>query len=251
VRLTGGEPLLRPDILECVRAAASCGAEVALTTNAQRLAPLAAALRRAGLGRVNVSLDALGGELRRTLDGIDAALAAGLAPVRANMVVLRGLNEGQVLPLAAYSFERGVEPRFLELMALGAARRHHRGWFVPAGEVLGILATRYELRPLGREPGRTAARYEARLGGRTVGTLGIIAPESAPFCSDCRRLRLSADGRLLGCLMQDRGPDLRPHLDGPAGPAPEALAGLVRRALAAKCGIAARRRRGTMASIGG
>ncbi len=260
VRLTGGEPLLSPEVLQWVRELSGLGLEVALSTNGQHLGPLAPRLKEAGLGGVNISLDALdgalfrrigGGELSRTLHGIEAALEAGLAPVKTNTVVLRGWNEGEVLPVARYAFERGAEPRFLELMRIGAARHRHAAWFVGAGRVLKRLAARYELRPLGRQRGRTAMRYEAWEDGRRAGTLGLIAPESAPFCADCGRLRLSAGGELSGCLMLDHGVDLKPCFAGGGRPERGRLEGLIRRALASKPGIHSRRRLSAVVGIGG
>jgi len=260
VRLTGGEPLLRSDVVEWVHALAGRRMEVTLTTNGQRMAPVARRLKEAGLGRVNVSLDTLdeglfrrmcGGELRHTLAGIEAALNAGLTPVKTNTVVLRGWNEEHVLPIARYAFERGIEPRFLEVMNIGAARRHFASWHVSARQILDILHRCYELHPLGRTEGETARRYEAWRNGRLVGSLGLIAPESTPFCSDCGRLRLSCDGVLFACLMDERGTDLMPCLDRLQGPDGGRLAALVRRALAQKTGPQERRRKSSMAGIGG
>jgi len=257
VRITGGEPLLRPDIVEWVGALSTLGVETAMTTNGQLLAPLAAALREAGLGRVNVSLDTLdeerfarmcGGRLQETLRGIEVARAAGLAPLKTNTVVLRGWNEDGLCDIARYGFERGLEPRFLEVMEIGAARSRHDAWFVSAEEMMDRLSEHYELVPLGRQQGRTARRFEARRGRRVLGVLGIISPESCPFCDDCGRLRLSADGHLFGCFMQDQGV---PCLGVPGTRAGELLEQCVLEALRQKVGIRARHREGAVVEIGG
>jgi len=260
VRLTGGEPLCRPDVVEWVRRLSTLGPEVAMTTNGQRMAHVAAALHDAGLVRVNFSLDTLdektfermsGGRLADTILGIEAALKAGLSPVKCNTVVMRGWNEDELADLAAWCLERGIEPRFLELMNVGVAHRHHARWFVSAEEILRRLSESYELRPLGRSPGCTAARYVAAKGGRPMGTLGIIAPESEPFCEDCARLRLSADGQLFGCFMQDRGIDLAECLSLEGAADEKLLDRLILKALSCKAGIRSLRRRRAVVEIGG
>jgi len=280
VRLTGGEPLLRPRVVEVVRELSRLGVEVAMTTNGQRLAALAGPLREAGLTRVNVSLDTLdparfrrlagGGRLLATLRGLKEARRVGLAPVKTNTVVLRGVNEGEVVRIATYALERGFEPRFLELMSVGAGRRLHPACFVSGGEILDRLSSCFQLAPLdysGRTPAR---RFTVRQGGRLLGRLGVIAPETRPFCHGCRRLRLTARGELLGCLMQERGIPLAPWLRGTAwgwsmegssssGPATRrrgrgragVFVNLVRAALARKPGIRRLRRRTELAAIGG
>lgn len=274
VRLTGGEPLGSPRAVEVVEALSGLGVEVAMTTNGQRLAGLAARLRGAGLGRVNVSLDSLnperfrrltgGGSLARTLLGLEEARRVGLRPVKTNTVVLRGTNEDELTAIAGYGLERGFEPRFLELMAVGAARRLHRRWFVSAEDILSRLSSHFSLEPLeydGRSPARM---FAVSSGGRVLGRLGIIAPETMPFCRGCGRLRLTAEGELVGCLMQERGVDLRPWLRGGRGgagrpspaedPHPERLPlfkSLVEKALGQKPGIRRRRRSALLAEIGG
>jgi cyclic pyranopterin phosphate synthase len=210
VRLTGGEPLLRADLLDIVAALAGLGLpDLALTTNGQALAALAAPLRAAGLGRINVSLDSLaadtfahmrqGGELALTLQGIDAALAAGLAPVRINTVVMRGINDHEVDAIVDFALARGCEPRFIELMPSGLAPADFQRWFVPSAEVRTRLARRYPLVPEAYVPGSSSRRFAITTGAGT-GHVGFISPGSHPFCAGCRRLRLTADGRLLGCL---------------------------------------------------
>jgi len=245
VRLTGGDPLQRRDLVELVRMLAALRpADLALTTNGQRLAPLAAALKTAGLRRINVSLDSLdpdtfrtltrGGALGATLDGIAAACRAGLAPVKLNVTVLRGVNDREVVNLARFGLRRGCQVRFLELMPIGVAAAKHRAWFVPAEEVRARLRAAFDLRPLPYTAGATSRNVAARDADGLSGVLGFIAPMSAPFCAGCRRLRLTPTGRLLGCLARPEGADLRPLLREPA-PAGEAeLVKAVRRALAVK-----------------
>jgi len=229
VRLTGGDPLERADIVELVRMLAALHPpDLALTTNGQRLAPMAKALKAAGLKRVNVSLDTLrpdtfravtrGGALGATLDGIDAARQAGLAPIKLNVTVLRNVNDRDVVDLARYGLQRGCQVRFLELMPIGVAAANHRTWFVPAREVRARLLAAFDLAPLPYETGATSRNVAACDADGLRGVLGFIAPCSEPFCAGCRRLRLTATGRLLGCLARPEGPDLRPLLRGGSHP---------------------------------
>jgi len=223
VRLTGGEPLVRRGIAELVAMLAATGAgDLALTTNGQRLAAMAGDLKRAGLRRVNVSLDSLdpetyaaisgGGDVRAVLAGIDAALAAGLAPVKLNTVVLRGTNDGEVVALARFALERGCTIRFLELMPIGPARAFHAERFVPAAEVRARLAEGFELRELSREPGASSREFLANDGAGRRGTVGFIASETEPFCAGCRRLRLTSTGQVIGCLARGEGVGVRSFL---------------------------------------
>jgi len=210
VRLTGGEPLIRREIVELVTALSRLAIpDLALTTNGQRLAPLARALRAAGLHRINISLDSLdagtfaqlsqGGELAPTLAGIEAACAAGLSPVRLNAVVLRGLNDDEAPALLSFALERGCELRFIELMPSGLAAADYARWFVSSAELRRRLSQSFALVPTPHETGTSSRRFRATgTGGR--GFVGFISPASHPFCTECRRLRLTADGRLLGCL---------------------------------------------------
>jgi len=244
LRLTGGDPLERRDVVELVRMLAALRPpDLALTTNAQRLAQLADPLKAAGLTRVNVSLDTLepdtfraltrGGSLGATLDGLDAARRAGLTPVKLNVTVLRGVNDREVADLARFGLRRGCQVRFLELMPIGVAAAKHRTWFVPAREVRARLQAAFDLAPLPYEAGGTSRNVSARSGGLS-GVLGFIAPCSEPFCAGCRRLRLTATGRLLGCLARSEGTDLRPLLREPPRAGEAELVKAVRRALAVK-----------------
>ena len=214
VRLTGGEPTIRAGIEELVAMLAAMPGidDLAMTTNAHLLARKAEALARAGLRRLNVSLDAVepalfrqitrGGDLARVLEGIDAALAAGLAPVKVNAVVVRGVNDHHVPDMVAHFAPYGeqVEVRFIEYMPFGGVgdeRRH-----VPAAQMRALLPP---MKPIPRDSGGPASRY--RLASGQV--VGFISPITEHFCDACNRLRLAADGHLRTCLSRDRTPSLR------------------------------------------
>ncbi len=226
IRVTGGEPLVRRDLEVLVgKLAAIPGLDLALTTNGALLAQKAQALRNAGLRRITVSLDSLDDEVframndvdfpvERVLAGIDAALAAGLEPVKVNVVVKRGLNEDGILPLAKAFRGTGVVLRFIEYMDVG----HTNGWrlddVVPAAEIVETLAAEFPLEPVAESyRGEVANRYRYADG---AGEIGVIASVTQPFCGDCTRARLSADGRLYTCLFAVRGHDLRALLRGGA-----------------------------------
>ncbi len=225
LRLTGGEPLLRkglPDLI--ARLARIPGIDdLALTTNGSLLAAQAGALRRAGLRRITVSLDTLDpaqfaalsggrGRLADVLAGIDAAQAAGFAPIKLNCVVQRGVNEDAVLPLVEYARSRGHIARFIEYMDVGTCNAWAPARVVPSGELRDRIAARWPLRPL--DPnyrGEVAARC-AFVDG--AGEVGFVSSVSAPFCGDCHRARVSADGRLYTCLFAGEGHALRDALRG-------------------------------------
>jgi GTP 3',8-cyclase len=220
VRLTGGEPLLRRGLERLVAMIASVDGidDVALTTNGSALARRAHALRSAGLSRVTVSLDALDDEtfgamndvrfpVARVLAGVEAAAAAGLAPVKVNMVVKRGVNDGSIVPMAEYFRASGHILRFIEYMDVGTSNGWRLGEVVPAGEILDALRARW---PLERLPanyvGEVANRYRYSDG---AGEVGVIASVTQPFCGQCTRARLSAEGKLHTCLFASHGHDLR------------------------------------------
>ena len=225
LRLTGGEPLLRKRLPELVaRLSAIEGIEdLALTTNGALLAPQARALRAAGLGRLTVSLDALDpalfaalsggrGRLPAVLAGIDAAQAAGFGPIKLNCVVQRGVNDDQVLPLVAFAREHGHVMRFIEYMDVGTCNRWDRARVVPSAELRDAIHARWPLQPLDRHyRGEVAARHAFADG---AGEVGFVSSVSAPFCGDCHRARVSADGHLYTCLFAGEGADLRPMLAG-------------------------------------
>jgi GTP 3',8-cyclase len=225
IRITGGEPLVRRELERLVEKLASIdGLDLTLTTNGSLLPQKALALRDAGLKRVTVSLDSLDDAVftamndvdfpvERVLDGIEAAAEAGL-PVKVNMVVKRGVNEESILPMARLFRERGHILRFIEYMDVG----HSNGWrlddVVPAAEIVATIDAELPLEPV--EPnyrGEVARRWRYRDGG---GEIGLIASVTQPFCGDCTRARLSAEGRLYTCLFAVRGHDLRAVLRGGA-----------------------------------
>lgn len=223
LRLTGGDPLLRRGIVDLVSSLACLSVpDLALTTNGQLLTDLAAPLKRAGLGRINVSIDSLrpevfaavtrGGSLPRTLAGIAAAQAAGLHPIKTNTVVMRGVNDGEIADLAAFALEGGWESRFIELMPTGLQPGRFEEWFVPADEILGLLARRFSLAPLPYAPGSSSRRFRITGASGRAGIVGIISPTTRPFCGNCRRLRLTADGRIIGCLGRSEAIPIRAFL---------------------------------------
>jgi GTP 3',8-cyclase len=226
VRITGGEPLVRPKLEILVGMLSALGLEeIALTTNGQILARSIDALAAAGLNRVNVSLDSLdpdryrrltAGDLSRTLEGIAALDRSGLRPVKINTVVIRGHNEEDVVPLARWALERGYQIRFLELMAIGCVQSYHPEMFVPTAEVREILGRSFRMEPASAAPGAPARTWKVE-GEGLAGTVGFISPETEPFCDGCRRLRLTAKGKFLGCLMHDDGPDVRAAIRAPGG----------------------------------
>jgi cyclic pyranopterin phosphate synthase len=226
VRLTGGEPLLRRSIVEVVGGIAGLRPRpsIAMTTNGAGLAALAAPLAAAGLDRVNVSLDTIDAEqfvaltrrdrLVDVVAGLAAAAKAGLAPVKVNAVAMRGVNDGSVADLLSWCLERGYELRFIEQMPLDAQHGWDRSVMVTADEIRASLQERFALTPA--EPtdrgSAPAQLYDVDGGPATV---GIIASVSAPFCSACDRVRLTADGQVRNCLFSQRESDLRgPLRDG-------------------------------------
>jgi cyclic pyranopterin phosphate synthase len=219
VRLTGGEPLVRRNIERLVEMLAKVSdLDLTLTTNGSLLASKARALRDAGLKRVTVSLDSLDDEVfksmndvdfpvAKVLEGMDAAEAAGLAPIKVNMVVKRGLNENSVLPMARHF--RGTDRilRFIEYMDVGSSNGWRLDDVVSAREIVAMIDRELPLEPVGRNyPGEVAERWRYRDGS---GEIGVIASVTQAFCADCTRARLSADGSLYTCLFATRGHDLR------------------------------------------
>jgi cyclic pyranopterin phosphate synthase len=223
IRITGGEPLVRRNIEDLVaKLAAIEGLDLTLTTNGSLLPLKAQALADAGLTRVTVSLDSLDDTVfrsmndvdfpvERVLAGIEAAGAAGL-PVKVNMVVKRGLNEDSILPMARHFRGTGHVLRFIEFMDVGATNGWRMDDVVPAREIVSLLDAEFPLEPA--EPnyrGEVARRWRYRDGG---GEIGVIASVTQPFCGDCTRARLSAEGRLYTCLFAVRGHDLRALVRG-------------------------------------
>lgn len=211
VRLTGGEPLVRrglPNLVRMLRAVPGVR-DLALTTNATLLAPVAEELAEAGLDRVNVSLDSLrperyaaitrGGRLADALAGIEAARAAGLAPLKVNCVLMGGVNDDEVADIAALARDQPVDVRFIELMPIGPAARWPRARFLPAEAVLEAVP---ELEPVASDdvgPARDGVAELFSVPG-WAGRVGLIRPMSHRFCAGCTRIRVTADGRLKPCL---------------------------------------------------
>jgi GTP 3',8-cyclase len=227
VRLTGGEPLLRKNIERLIAMLADVGGlDITLTTNGAILARKARELKTAGLNRVTVSLDALDdGVFRamndvdfpvaRVLEGIDAAAAAGLAPIKINMVVKRGVNEREILPMARRFRRSGHVLRFIEYMDVG----HSNGWrmddVVPSAEVIRTIESESALVPIeANYAGEVARRWRYANDGASAGEIGVISSVTGAFCSDCSRARLAIDGKLYTCLFATTGFDLRELLRG-------------------------------------
>jgi GTP 3',8-cyclase len=237
IRLTGGEPLLRPDLPDFVRALKHEHGlkEVAVTTNGWLLEKAAPALRAAGLDRLNVSVDALdpevagrmnglGFKLERVLGGIDAAAALGF-PIKINCVVQRGVNDQEILRLADYFRGRGHILRFIEFMDVGNTNHWAAAQVVPARDILAQIHAVWPLEPVGPAyRGEVAARHRYRDGH---GEIGLISSVTEPFCRDCHRGRLSADGKFFTCLFASLGWDVLGCLR--AGADPAELAQYVRR----------------------
>lgn len=225
VRFTGGEPLLRRDLPDMIRHAKRTARvpDVAITTNGTLLARRLPELQAAGLDRVNISLDALdptvfravtGGSIAPVLAGIEAALEARLTPVKINAVVIRGLNDEEVVGLSELTRDRQLEVRFIEYMHLNnAPASEYRDQFVPGEETRArIEGAHGRLIPVATDPSAPARRFRVP-GWR--GTVGFINPVSEPFCGGCSRMRLTGDAHLRPCLMNDWELDLRSALDEP------------------------------------
>ncbi|HXC38941.1 MAG TPA: GTP 3',8-cyclase MoaA [Burkholderiales bacterium] len=218
IRLTGGEPLLRKNIEQLVQMLARLDVDLTLTTNGSLLAKKARALRDAGLSRLTVSLDALDDATFRAMNdvdfpvadvlaGIDAAAAAGFGPVKVNMVVKRGLNDADILPMARHFHGSGHILRFIEYMDVGATNGWRMDDVVPAAEIVRRIHAELPLEAADAAyRGEVAQRWRYRDGG---GEVGVIASVTQAFCRDCTRLRLSTEGMLYTCLFATQGHDLR------------------------------------------
>ncbi len=222
IRLTGGEPLLRRDLLDLVRELRTLRTpdgellDIAITTNGHLLAELAQPLKDAGLNRVTVSMDAVDPALfaritrvpngfDRVVAGVRAAKAAGLEPVKVNCVLLRGFNEDQIIPFAKFARREGVVVRFIEFMPLEEDRLWTPEIVVPLKEIVACLGEFMPLRELKHGRSETARRYTFEDG---LGEIGIIAPVSLPFCGACSRIRVTSDGKIRTCLFSVREHDL-------------------------------------------
>ena len=283
VRLTGGEPLLRDDVEEIVSRVRATGrvGEIALTTNAQRLAPRARGLKDSGLDRVNIGLPSLApetyhgmtrGELRPALAGLEEAIAAGLTPVKLNVVLMRGRNAHEVGDFVRFAQENPVEVRFIERMPFAGRSRPHSGarvaaahstssgrrpeprrgaaasdGLVPAAEIREAVAAALGVEAVGDpELSSTAELWEFP---GFAGSVGVISPVTEPFCDRCDRLRVTSDGRLRSCLSEPGETDLRDMLR--AGTSPEAVARAMRDEFERKPVRHRATFRGSMRGIGG
>ena len=243
IRFTGGEPLLRRGLTGIVERTAALRPrpELSVTTNGIGLARTAQALRDAGLDRVNVSLDTLRPEafrelarrdrLAEVLDGMAAAAAAGLVPVKVNSVLMRGVNEGEARDLLRFCVNRGYELRFIEQMPLDAQHGWRRANMVTAEEILTALSEEFVLKP-DDSAERGSAPAERFLVDGGPARVGVIGSVTRPFCGACNRVRLTADGQVRNCLFAREESDLRGPLR--AGASDAELAALWRRAVAAK-----------------
>lgn len=224
VRLTGGEPLLRPDVVDVVKAIAAVegpygSPEISMTTNGISLGRLAVELKDAGLARLNVSLDTLNAErfhlltrrdrLDDVLGGLAIAKKAGFAPIKINSVLMRGINDDEAADLVRWAIAEGFELRFIEQMPLDAGHTWTREGMVTAQEILTQLGESFRLTPLSGRGPAPAQRYQVDDG---PGVVGIVASVTQPFCGACDRLRLTADGHLRSCLFATTESDLRTPL---------------------------------------
>jgi len=226
IRLTGGEPLVRKDLPDLVRMLSEIpNLDLTMTTNGSLLPRFAQELKDAGLNRITVSLDSLDNNIfkamndvdfpvEKVLEGMDAAASVGLAPIKVNMVVKRGLNEGSILPMARFFREKGYILRFIEFMDVGSTNGWRMDDVVSAKEIVQIISREMPLEPA--DPnyrGEVAERWRYKDGG---GEIGVIASVTQAFCRDCNRARLSAEGKLYTCLFAIKGHDFKSMLRGGA-----------------------------------
>ena len=241
IRLTGGEPLVRKGLPILIEKLAALGFDdIALTTNAMLLAGIASSLKSAGLRRVNISCDSLDpsrfesirrrGELATVLAAMDVAESAGLTPLKLNVVLLRGSNDGEILDFARFARDTGRIVRFIEFMPLDAQGEWDRSQLVPGREVFERINAQWPLEAV-NDPGRLAPAERFRFAdGR--GEIGLISSVTEPFCGTCNRLRLTADGAIRNCLFSDDEHVIRDLLRNSASD--EEIATLLRRAVWAK-----------------
>lgn len=261
IRLTGGEPLVRARLPLLVEKLAALGVDLAMTTNGVSLPLLAAELKAAGLKRVNISLDSFKRErfleltrrddLDRVLAGVDAALDVGFDPVKINCVVMKGINDDEVLDFAEYGREKGVVVRFIEFMPLDADEIWNKSLVLTQAEILETLHAAYDLEPVERTSA-PATRWRYADGG---GEIGVVATVSESFCTTCDRVRITADGQFRSCLFSVDETDVRALLRDGSGD--DAVAEALERSVAAKWAghqinqVHFIRPRRTMSEIGG
>ena len=216
IRITGGEPTVRAHLPVLVEKLARLGTDLSLTTNGATLRLLAGDLRAAGLRRINISLDSLRPEtffaitrrhaIDQVIDGIDAAVEAGFSPVKVNCVLIRGVNDDEIVDFARFGRERGVTIRFIEFMPLDAEEGWEPGTVVPGAEVVAAVAATYPLAPVESRGSAPAERFRYLDGG---GEIGVIASVTQSFCGSCDRVRLTAEGMFRNCLFAVKETDLR------------------------------------------
>jgi len=216
IRLTGGEPTVRANLPVLIEQLSSLGVDLSLTTNGTTLTNLAPTLVAAGLERINISLDSLHrdrfeqitrrDELDKVLEGIDAAVSAGLAPVKINCVVMRGVNDDEIIDFARFGRDRGVTVRFIEFMPLDAQGEWTNEQVVTKAEIVAAIGDVFPLEPVAERESDPAARWRYVDGG---GEFGVIPSVTEAFCESCDRVRLTADGMLRHCLFATRELDLR------------------------------------------
>jgi cyclic pyranopterin phosphate synthase len=263
IRITGGEPLVRAEIVGFLERLATIPGlkHLALTTNGLLLPEMAADLYRAGVQRLNVSLDSLnprtfsditrGGDLGRVLAGLDAAEQAGFLPPKINVVIMRGINDSEILSFAEMTRQRGNSIRFIEYMPVVKEEGWQR-YCISGEEILQRIAASYQLEPVDKGPFAGPSR-DFRIPG-AKGCIGIITAVSGHFCSECNRIRVTSTGQAKGCLFSDGKTDLTPYLRPPdAGKLAEVLRGIVadKPARHGISGNSYEHRNFTMAQIGG
>ena len=226
IRLTGGEPLVRQDLPLLVEKLSALEGlkDLCLTTNGALLSERIQALKQSGLRRVNISIDTLDGEkfkrmtkrgdLSKVLEGIFAAKSAGLAPIKLNAVVERGVNDDDIIPLVEFSREHGFALRFIEYMDVGNSNNWTSAKLISKKEIIEKIHARYPLREIGRDQGSAPSVDYEFVDGR--GDIGVIASVTEPFCGSCTRLRLTADGKIVTCLFSQLGHDVKGLMRGGA-----------------------------------
>lgn len=239
IRLTGGEPTIRAHITTLVAKLSALGVDIAMTTNGATLRNCAHDLRAAGLNRINISLDTLDrerfarmtrrDELHNVLLGIEAAKSAGFDPVKINAVIERGANDDELIDLARFGRDEGIEVRFIEFMPLDASDEWQRGKVVGQDEIVAQLTEVWELEPVPARGAAPADRWRYLDG---AGTVGVIPTVTKPFCGDCDRVRLTADGQFRTCLFATDEFDLRAALR--AGETDDQIAALIEAAVGTK-----------------
>jgi GTP 3',8-cyclase len=226
VRLTGGEPLVRRDLPVLIKELSAIDGleDLCLTTNGALLAEKIESLKQAGLRRVNISIDTLNadkfkrmtkrGDLDKVLEGIFAAKKAGIAPIKLNAVIERGVNDDDILPLVEFSRANGFAMRFIEYMDVGNSNNWTSAKLFSKKEIIENIAARYPLQEIGRDRGSAPSLDYEFVDGK--GDIGVIASVTEPFCSSCTRIRLTADGKIVTCLFAQVGHDVKSRLRGGA-----------------------------------